>query len=256
VASTFQILSYISYWLDAVDQHSLHSPFLFDFYTKIVRQDTVANEVAEQLRAKLLQDERTIVVEDLGTGSVLNNVRKISDIAASTLSDRKFSALYNRIIQRYGHVSIVELGTSLGINALYLADKKDAKVSTFEGSSALVSLAEITLEFGKAKNVRVIRGNINTTFPDFLQALRKLDFVFIDANHTLEATVRYFQQCVGKTHEKTVVVIDDIHLNRGMEKAWTQIQQHPLVHTSIDLYRCGILFFDPSLNKQHVILQF
>jgi hypothetical protein len=27
-----------------------------------------------------------------------------------------------------------------------------------------------------------------------------------------------------------------------------------LVYGSIDLYRCGILFFDPALNKQHFIL--
>ncbi len=40
-----------------------------------------------------------------------------------------------------------------------------------------------------------------------------------------------------------------------INKAWKEICKHDLVYTSLDLYRCGILFFDPSLNKQHVVLQ-
>jgi predicted O-methyltransferase YrrM len=256
VGSPFQLRSYLNYWLDSVDQHSLHSPFLFDFYVNVVRGQSIPNKVAEDLRQRLLNDHRTIVVEDLGTRSKMNNVRKISAIASSSLSDPKFSSLYSRIIRHYAHMNIVELGTSLGVNTVYLAEKKDTKVSTFEGAPAVAALAEITFEFSRAKNVRLIQGNINSTLPDFLQGLRKLDFVFIDANHTFEATVRYFEQCVGKAHEKTVIVIDDIHLSAAMEKAWKHAKLHPLVHTSCDLYRCGILFFDPSLNKQHVILQF
>jgi hypothetical protein len=57
-------------------------------------------------------------------------------------------------------------------------------------------------------------------------------------------------------HYKSALIIDDIHQSPEMEKAWKEIQQHALVYGSIDLYRCGIVFFDPSLNKQHVVLQF
>jgi hypothetical protein len=52
------------------------------------------------------------------------------------------------------------------------------------------------------------------------------------------------------------MVVDDIHDNAGMEKAWTEIRNHGLVYVSVDLYRCGILFFDPSLTKQHAVLRF
>jgi predicted O-methyltransferase YrrM len=151
---------------------------------------------------------------------------------------------------------VIELGTSLGINTLYLAQHKNSKVTTFEGSDEIATLAEITFDFAHAANIKVIRGNIDKTLPDFLQTIRKVDFALIDANHTYEATLRYFNLLLPRIHEKSVVVIDDIHYSPGMEKAWNEICASKLVHSAADLYRAGILFFDPSLNKQRVILQF
>lgn len=256
ISKTFQIRSYLNYWLDAVNQHSLHSPFLFDFYTGIVKGTSPDFSAIEALREKLLKDERSIVVEDLGSKGPVNEVRRISSIAKTSLSEPRFSAMFHRIIERYDHKTIIELGTSLGINTLYLAQKKNARVFTFEGAREIASVASITFDFGGTKNVQLLQGNIDATLPNFLLTIRKADFVLMDANHTYEATMRYFNLILPKTHEKTVVVIDDIHSSPGMEKAWKEIIGNKLVHSSADLFRCGVLFFDPSLNKQHAILQF
>jgi predicted O-methyltransferase YrrM len=252
----YQLRSFITYWLDAVDQHSLHSPFYFDLYTSITKEDDSSFPVFETLRGKLLADTRTITVEDFGTKRHLRNVRKISEIAAGSLSTEKFSRLYNRLIRKYDHKTIIELGTSLGINTLYLASKKDAKVTTFEGATELASIAEVTFDFAAAKNIAIKVGNIDDTLSEFLLTVRKLDFAMIDANHSYEATVRYFRQLLSRVHDKSMIVVDDIHSSKQMERAWRDIMSHELVYGSADLYRCGILFFDPSLNKQNVILQF
>jgi predicted O-methyltransferase YrrM len=239
-----------------VDEHSLHSPFFFDFYAGVVKGKMNTLENIEALRKKLLADNREIEVKDLGSGASGQRLRKVSSIAKTSLSSAKFSALYNRIIARYDHSTILELGTSLGINTLYLANKKKSKVITFEGSDEIASLAEITFEFAGASNIKLVKGNIDSTLPDILQSIRKIDFVFMDANHTYEATLKYFNWLLSCIHEKTVIVIDDIHYNSGMEKAWNEIRASQRVHSSADLFKAGILFFDPSLNKQHVILQF
>lgn len=252
----FQIRSFLNYWLDAVDEHSLHSPFLFDFYTGIVRATNGHFPTIEELRNKLLSDHRIIHVRDLGSGASISDTRKISDIAKNSLSQARFSSLYNRIIHKYDHKTILELGSSLGINALYLAAKRNATVTTIEGAPEVAEIAALTFEFASAKNIHIIEGDIDATLPGFLQKHRKVDFVFMDANHRYEPTIKYFRSILPKTHAKTVVVIDDIHSSAEMEKAWNEIRSGELVYTSADLYRCGILFFDPSLNKQHVILQF
>jgi predicted O-methyltransferase YrrM len=257
--TTFQIKTFISYWLNAVDEHSLHSPFFFDFFTKVVKQNpTTANNQFEELRKKLKQDNREIDAEDFGSGSQHHsgNKRKISNIASTSLSTAKFASLYQRVIKNYNAKNIIELGTSLGINTLYLAQHENTKVTTFEGSPAIAELARITFEFSQAKNITVIEGNIDTTLSNYLQTVGKVDFVFMDANHRYEPTMRYFDWLIHKVHIKSIIVVDDIHYSPDMERAWNAMKAHTMVYGSTDLYRSGLLFFDPSLNKQHVVLQF
>ncbi len=252
----FQARTWLSYWLNAVDQHSLHSPFFFDFYKNVVKAEDSEVAIAEKLRNQLLTDQRTVNVDDPGSGQGRKSQRLIRDIASSSLSTKKFSGLYKRIIEHYGCKTIVELGTSFGINTLYLGAAAGSKVHTFEGSDAIAEIASLTFHCAEARNITIVKGNIDSTLPSHLSLIKKIDFVFIDANHTYKATTGYFQKILQKIHDKSIVIIDDIHYSSEMEKAWNEIRKNDLVYGAVDLYRCGILFFDPSLNKQHVILQF
>jgi len=256
----FQVKSYLSYWLDAVDDHSLHSPFLYDFYNTILHPsgDDKKFEIIEELRKQLLADHRIIDLQDLGAGSVTRqgSSRKIADIARTSLSQTRFSELYARIIQKFQHKNILETGTSLGINTLYLAASPGVTVTTFEGAPAIANIARDTVTLSEASNITIIEGNLNTTLQPFLQKSPRIDFAFLDANHRYDATLKYFSWLLPRIHERSTVILDDIHLSPEMECAWNEIKNHKLVYTSIDLYRCGLLFFDPSLNKQHVVLQY
>lgn len=253
----FRIRSFLSYWLNAVDEHSLHSPFFFDLYTTQIKQRPHKGEFEhiEALRRKLLSDKRHITVDDHGSGHTRKASRQISVIAAASSSPPRFSFLYYRLAKHFGVSSILELGTSFGINTLYLAEKSDASVTTLEGSTAIADVAALTFEFSGKKNVRMIVGNIDHTLPAYLLGIRRLDLAFMDANHRYEPTLRYFEWLLKKVHEKSVIIIDDIHYSAEMERAWKAIRNNRLVYATADLFRCGIVFFDPSLNKQHVILQ-
>jgi predicted O-methyltransferase YrrM len=256
VASNFfRIKSFLSWWLEAVDEHSLHSPFFFDLYTKLIKPRPQQFTHIERLRKKLLHDQRIISVDDLGSDQKQKAHRKISHIAGTTLSTARFSNIYLRLARSFDAKCIIELGTAFGINTLYLAEKKDATVTTFEGSTAIADIAALTFEFAANKNIHLIQGNIEKTLPGFLPTVRRVDFAFLDANHRYDPTLRYFEWLAKKMHEKSVLVLDDIHHSREMENAWKVIKNHRLVYGTADLYRCGIVFFDPSLNKQHVILQ-
>lgn len=252
----FRLKSFLAYWLEAVDEHSLHSPFFYDLYTRQIKPITSSHEfnLIENLRKKLLHDERTINVRDLGSNASPQAVRKISHIAARSLSTSRFSCIYYRMARACNATSILELGTSLGINTLYLA-AAGKSVTTFEGAPAIADIAATTFDLAGYKNIKVVVGDIDITLPKFLHGARAIDLAFIDANHRYEPTLRYFGLLLKKTHQKSVMIIDDIHHSPEMERAWKAIRNHRLVYGSADLFRCGILFFDPSLNKQHVILQ-
>ena len=73
----------------------------------------------------------------------------------------------------------------------------------------------------------------------------------MDANHRYDATMRYFHLISKRISEKGIIVLDDIHYSKEMGRAWKELSRHQLVYGSVDLFRCGILFFDPALNRQH-----
>lgn len=243
-----------------MDEHSLHSPFFYDLYTKAIRPKGTPEryETIESIRRKLLQNENYIDVEDFGAGAVYtkSNRRRIRDIARTSITPGKFSRLYQRLIHHFNSKVILELGTSFGVNTLYLAAKQDAIVYTFEGAKNIVSIAKQNFESAGAGNIRLIEGDINTTLPAFLATSKKIDFAFIDANHRYTAMKNYFHWLLPMLQGGSIVLFDDIHSTAEMTKAWTEIKQHTLVYGSIDLFRCGIVFFDPSLNKQDFVLQF
>ncbi len=255
----FQLKSFITYWLDAVDAHSLHSPFFYNLYTKVIQSKEINSKFdsIEQIRNTLLKDAHVIQVSDLGSGSQVlkNSSRPVKDIARTSLSPVKYARIYERLCSYFQCKTVFELGTSFGINTLYLASSKEIEVTTFEGSSEIANLARQSFKKISAKNIRIIVGNLDTTLLPEIQLACNIDLAFMDANHRYEPTMRYFECLIEKMNERSIVILDDIHYSKEMENAWNELKLHPRVHASVDFFRCGILFFDPSLNNQHVVLQ-
>jgi len=249
--------AWITHWLNAVDEHSIHSPFIFDFYQKVIKASRkgVPDQKIEELRNGLLTNPFRIEGHDFGAGSHRKKkYRTLADIARIGVAPPRLSLFYLHILQYTESRYVIELGTSLGLNTLYLASQESVKVFTFEGSKPLANVALTHFELFDKSNIKLIEGNIDHTLPAFLQQTSKINFVLMDANHRYEPTVRYFRLLTRRLTEKSVVVIDDIHWSEEMEKAWNELRHNELVYGSIDLYRCGILFFDPALNKQHFVI--
>ena len=211
----FQLKSFILYWLDAVDAHSLHSPFFYNFYTKVVLSKEINPKfnLIEEYRNALLKDERILTVSDFGSGSQIlkNSSRKLKDIARTSSSEEKYSKIYAKLASYFQCKTIFELGTSLGINTLYLASSGETKVITFEGSSEISGIASQSFERLNAGNIRIIEGNLDSTLLDEVKSIDSIDLAFMDANHRYEPTLRYFNILIQKMNERGVIIVDDIH---------------------------------------------
>lgn len=260
MASIHQVISYIRYWLTEESEHSLHAPFVYEFYKHVVNKKNkkpIFPDI-EKIRTDFGKSTTTIKITDFGSGSRVakSNERKIADIANKGLSKRKYCELYERLISYFNYNHVIELGTSLGINTLYLAKNKAVEVTTFEGASSLAAIASAVFEGNNKKNIQLIEGNINETLPVFLKKQQQIDLAFFDANHKYVPTLEYFELLLSHIHNDTCFIFDDIHLNKEMEKAWNVIQKHYLVTVSIDLFQIGIVFFNPDVRKQHYILSF
>ena len=99
-------------------------------------------------------------------------------------------------------------------------------------------------------------GNFDDTLAAVIAEQSKLDFVFIDGNHRKDATLNYFNLCLPKVHEDSVIIFDDIYWSKGMAQAWEHIKAHPDVSVTIDLFWIGLVFFRSGQAKQDFKIRF
>ena len=250
---------YILHFLLARNTHGfgVHSPFMFQFIRFVLGESHSFYNFAdiEALRMGLKKDIRILNVKDYGTG--VDRRRTVSEISKYSLKPAKQGQLFFRIVNYMKAQNILELGTSLGITTSYLASPSSKiKCVSLEGCPEIAQVARENFEKLGLKNIKVIVGNIDITLDQILKETVQLDLIFIDANHSSEAVLRYFEQCLSKVHKETVLVIDDIYWSADMENAWQSIKSHPRVTSSIDLFHMGIIFFNTDLNKKHYLMRY
>ncbi len=256
-----QVLSYLNHWLNEVNAHSLQNPFIYNLYTKYIQKDYNENEFEsiEKIRKKLFKEEFTVTNVNYGATSLVhpNALKsKVSTIAKKGLTSPKVSRLLARLIDYNKSKNIIELGTSFGLNTLYLAQKKETNLITFEGSEDIANVALTNFEHHQKNNINLILGDITNTLPNFLDAIIRIDFAYIDANHRYKPTINYFKSIIKRMHQDSILVLDDIYWSAEMTKAWEEIKAHPQVTHSIDLFTVGIVFFQPDLVKTNYRLMF
>lgn len=257
------ILSYIKHLFRAGDEHSVHSPFVFQLYREVIKASSGDGDVfsdLKKLRKTLKNSSEEIEILDLGAGSRVNksNRRKISQIAKNAEKPEKFGQLFYRLCKYLQPKTIVELGTSLGLTTLYFAKaSQEAKIYTFEGCPATSKIAADNFQHLGAGNIQIVTGNIDQTLSDTLPTLEaKVDLVYFDANHRYEPTVRYFNECFHYAHENTLFIFDDIYWSQEMMQAWQEIKADPRVKVTIDLFWIGLVFFRKEQVKEDFVLRF
>lgn len=255
---------YIKYYLTASNGkgHGIHSPFVFDFIIHVLndKKKYPAYILIEQQRKKMLADKRILEIEDFGAGSTAGNHKKrsIDSIARSALKSKKLGQLLFRIAKHYQPATMLELGTSLGLSAAYLASgHPPGKLITCEGAAAVASIAKENFTALGIKNIETVTGSFDHVLPGILKNTNQLQLVFIDGNHRKAPTLQYFHQIIAAIQMPAIVIFDDIHWSVDMEEAWQEIKDHSSVILTVDLFFMGLVFFSPDFKvKQDFILRF
>jgi predicted O-methyltransferase YrrM len=249
---------YCRYFLEKVDQHSLHSPFLYECYAGLLNHKNdpqTINPHLESMRAKWLREKVSLPWVEKGAGSHFKGKKTVSSICRISNSSLKYNLLYQYFCGMTPGEYILELGGSLGINTGYLATHCKGKLYSFEADPNLLRLAKATLDKSYPEVVHV-EGDITATLPATLEILPKVDFAFLDANHTYAATLSYFESILPKLHDSSIVVIGDIYWSKGMTKAWKTLTNHPKITLSLDFFESGVLFLNPDLNRETFVLHY
>jgi len=240
----------------------IHSPRLFYLVRHLFYESSelYAWEAIEQRRQAMLRAPKLIHIRDFGTGQDRDEL--VMHIARTSLMDRKMAQLLSRLVHymsgseyvtgRRRPLTIVELGTSLGITTAYLASASpNNRVVSFEGSEEIAAMA--ALNWGKLnlENIQQIQGAIDDTLYIYArESEQPVDFVLMDANHTGEATLRYLEWLLPIMDQDGIIAVDDIRYSRDMYAAWKTITRHPQVTATMDLGRMGLVFLYPQVQQR------
>ena len=282
--SPFQLAKkYSRYYLTASNGkgHGIHSPFVYDFVRNVLNDSRNFPEYAiiERLRRQLVQDRTILQVADMGAGGALQATRQrsIADLARHAAKPKKLGQLLFRIARYYRPETILELGTSLGLSTAYLATgaggpatggasetghgpataRPSPKVFTIEGAPAVASVAKRNFHSLGLDGIDLTIGNFDTVLAPTLDRTGPVDLAFIDGNHRLDPTLRYFDLLKGRLSPSAVLIFDDIHWSGEMEAAWESIKQDSRVYLTIDLFFIGLVFFRDTFKvKQDFVIRF
>ena len=214
----------------------------------------------EGIRKQLIHDKVLLEIKDLGAGSRIHSTKRrtVQQLAKTAVKPRKLGELFFRLAAYYQPRTVIELGTSLGLTTAYLATANpNAIIVTIEGSDAIHNKAKTVFQALGIQNIDARLGNFDSVLPQVLAETGTIDMAYVDGNHRYEPTIRYFQLLLSHAHNDTILIFDDIHWSAEMEKAWKEIQQHPSVRCTVDIFYLGFVFLrDEFKVPQHFVVRF
>jgi len=218
-----------------------HSGFSYIFFKDKVKYPEY--DIVNRARKDLLSNgRRPVPVNTHGAcASGTGTVKLSSVIKRSSVSEKQGRLLF-RIARWFKPARIFELGTSAGISTMYMAlGNPSADVVTVEGNPALAEIASSSFKEHHLENIKLL----NCTFREALSGFvtgNLPTLVFIDGDHSYEATREYFDffsNCLTGTY---VIIIHDIYWSGGMKKAWKEISASRENCCAVDLFFMGIVY--------------
>ncbi len=253
----FRIKSFLKFIIKAkpLAGYGIHSPFVFNFASNILRSANKKNipltEIEKQ-KCQLKSDNRLLTVSEYGARPIEGiKMQKVSKIFRRASTRTRYCRLLFKVTREMKPETIIEFGTSLGISTIALSlAAPDAKIYTVEGSDAIAKVAEENFKQLQLKNIIQYIDLFDEQIDNILKEIHHPFILYLDGNHRYEQTLRYFEAFAELAIDDSIIIIDDIHWSKEMEKAWIEICRHPKPTTKIDVYQMGIVFFKQGLPKE------
>ena len=250
----YQIKQYIKFLLKSTNQHSVHSPFVYQFVTKCLydKKKYDAYKKLQNYRKTLKNSKAELDITDLGEGSKTlgNEVRKVSQMVSTSSSTKKEARLLYRVAKYFKLSSVLELGTSLGVGTYAFAlANENSKIITIEGCKNTSNFTQSQFQDLGIDNVYFNIGTFSFEIEKLEQ--KHFDCIYFDGHHNKEATIQYFEALIPKVHNDSIFIFDDIYWSKEMTEAWDYIKAHKAVTVTVDCFHLGFVFFRKEQAKEH-----
>ena len=240
--------------------YDVHSPFVSSFleHTLEDKRNFYIFDQIKTLRERLALNDDVVSIIDYGAGSRLGEKKsdKVKRIARFSAISPVSGKLLFKIVNFLHPKNMLELGTSLGVSAIYqLSAARNAKMITIEGNPEIAKIAKENIDGFGFQNTEVRIGRFSEALPKALNDISSVDFFHFDGDHRFQPTLEYFEYCLSFCQNDSVFCIGDIYWSAEMESTWKALQNHPRVRLSIDVFHFGLLFLrKEQKEKEHFTL--
>jgi predicted O-methyltransferase YrrM len=161
-----------------------------------------------------------------------------------------------RLTHYFRSQNILQIGVSMGLSTLYLSSyAQGLRCLSLEKEPKNAGIARQVYEKAARTPVDLRVGDYQTTLPEALKELGRVDFVFFNTRRE-PANLQLFEACLPYVHAGSLFVLEGIKANRTMRELWKTIGRHPEVSVTVDLYSLGIVFFNKKLHKRNYTVYF
>ncbi len=218
--------------------------------------ERAAEASIDKVRDALNASTDTIQMQDFGAGtrgSILSSEskpseRRISEIYKRAAASPAWGRFMFRLVRSLKPLSVLELGTNLGVSALHIVaaldlNEGEGRLATIEGDPTLARMARANLaQLGHESRATVLTGRFDEVLSMCLAESGPYDLVFIDGHHEKSATLRYFEIINPYLAPGACVAFDDIEPFRPVRKAWKGIIANEPNSGVVDLLGIGLWF--------------
>jgi hypothetical protein len=219
--------SYIKYLLQRKSKFSIHSPFVYEFMTKVVNDSGSNRDYDTLWRISRLLD-----------GKSYPNRRR-----------RKQGRLLYRLVRYLEPETVLTFGRLSALNTSALAlGNLQTKVYLEQSPDFLETLNSMGVV-----NVNMIRHNGEEE-----EQYERLNtgFVYYGLDDFGDGSWNNLEDGFAEVDEDVVLVFEGIHHSRHTEAAWEAIKASEDVSISMDLYCIGLVFFRDGIEKQDFVLKY
>ncbi|MEN9918671.1 MAG: hypothetical protein RL662_1107 [Bacteroidota bacterium] len=204
--------------------HGIHSPFVFNFVTKVIEEKTSYYAYVD-----------------------ISNY--LEQCAIANYAETKTNRLAFKVVNYFQVKHILELGAGVGFTTLYL---------TVASSDTKCWAVELDPEKrAKASQMYQDWERDVTLFSDpFPKVDTTLDCIYINLKNYQPDLSLLTVYLLSLVEQESFIVIEGIRLNKANILFWKNLIKHDDVTVSLDLYHHGILFFDKKYFKRNYKLSF
>jgi hypothetical protein len=175
-------------------------------------------------------------------GSRTGTGRSVGEFALKTSCSPKMGQILTRIVNTVNAKEVLELGTGIGISALYIASSRAdvhvTSVGEHGGRHDITSYLEKQLDL---RNIDLRLSRFETGLSSLLDEQKTFDMAYLDGGHHSEALIRHAQLAFKLLDNGGLLILKDIRWSVEKEKDWDRLWLDPDWGIGLDFYNFGML---------------